>query len=106
MALPFDAAVARYGAPQPGWKSIAAIGRFIPYLDLSVRYEYLRANDGMIMSGDLTSMPTSAWTGMVKFGARTLLGGMTFLEIGGGYTSFFQRQLNTWESRIFLSQGF
>jgi hypothetical protein len=106
MALPFDAAVTRYGDTTTGLEINHAIGRFIPYLDLSVRYEYLRANDGMIMSGDLTAMPTSAWTGMVKFGARTLLGGMTFLEIGGGYTSFFQRQLNTWESRIFLSQGF
>jgi hypothetical protein len=106
MALPFDAAITRYGDTTAGLEINHAIGRFIPYLDLSARYEYLRANEGLIMSGDLTSVPTLAWTGMVKFGARTLLGGMTFLEIGGGYTSFFQRGLQTWESRIFLSQGF
>jgi hypothetical protein len=106
MQLPMDHAKSEYGETTAGLEFSYPFGRFIPYFDASTRYEYLRANDGLILSGDLTMVHTPGWTGMARFGGRLLLGGTTFLEIGGGYLSFFQRGLNAWETRIFLSQGF
>ncbi len=110
VALSLAASVVEYGDATAALEITHGFGRsgslFVPYLEMGARYEYLRANGGQMLAGDLTMVTPSPWSGTVRAGARTLISGSTFLELGGGYLSFGQRGLATWETRVFLSQGF
>lgn len=79
---------------------------FVPYLELGINYEFIRPDDGKILTGDLTTASTSAWAGSIRAGARTLVSSSFFIEASAGYLSLGQRDLNLWEGRLFLSYAF
>jgi outer membrane autotransporter protein len=78
----------------------------MPYAEVGVRYEFLRPNDGDILTGDLTLARPSAWTATGRVGARALVSPTMFIELGGGYLSFGQDGLDAWEARLFISHAF
>ena len=77
-----------------------------PYAELGVDYQYARANDGQILTGNLTMQKTSPWSGLARAGVRILIAKSIFIEIRESYLSFGQPGLRIWETRAFISYGF
>jgi len=78
----------------------------VPYAEAGVRYEFARPNAGQILTGSLTQVTASPWSGSLRVGARVLLTRSTFIEASAGYLSFMQNGFDLWEGKIFLSHGF
>ncbi|MHA7773156.1 autotransporter outer membrane beta-barrel domain-containing protein [Roseibium sp. M-1] len=82
-------------------------GRLIqPYLEAGAVYEYLRANDGKILDGDLNLVTPSAWSFALRGGATTLLAQNVSLDAKGGYLSLGQNGLDVWEAELRVAIGF
>jgi hypothetical protein len=78
----------------------------IPYGELGLHFAYLRSNGGRILTGDLSSVVPSAWTGSLRSGVRMQLPNNALLEASAGYLSFGQPGRNVWEGRLRFSLGF
>ena len=78
----------------------------IPYLELGVHYEYKRANDGRIQTGDFSYATPSGWYGSVRTGVRAQLSNNVLLEGGVGYLSLGQNGRDVWEGKVRVSVGF
>ncbi|AOY01862.1 hypothetical protein BJP62_16265 [Jeongeupia sp. USM3] len=80
--------------------------RYMPYADVAVKYEFERANDGMVMTGDLDYVETGAWSGAAHVGVRALWSASTMLEASLGYESIGRHDLDVWTGRLYLSHAF
>ena len=78
----------------------------MPFAEIAVRYEFERANDGVIVTGDLTPVRVSPWAGGVRLGVRALVSRATMFETRVSYLSIGQKDLNVWEARLMLSHSF
>lgn len=84
----------------------SATSAFVPYVELGVHYDFIRPDDGRILTGDFTRESVPAWRGTVRVGARALVSQSAFIEGSVGYLSVGQRDLDLWEGRLFLSYAF
>ncbi|WP_175558022.1 autotransporter outer membrane beta-barrel domain-containing protein [Roseibium suaedae] len=82
-------------------------GKFLqPYLEAGAVYEYLRANDGKILDGNLHQVTPSPWSFSLQAGATALLAQNVSLDAKGGYMSFGQNGLDVWEGELRVAIGF
>ena len=77
-----------------------------PYAEAGVDCAFSRPNNGQILTGDLSYVDTSPWSGSISAGARMLLAKSLFIEASARYLSIGQSDLDIWEGRLFLSYGF
>ncbi|MBM3115173.1 autotransporter outer membrane beta-barrel domain-containing protein [Jeongeupia naejangsanensis] len=80
--------------------------RWMPYADVALKYEFERANDGMILTGNLSYAEASPWSGSTHAGVRMMWSNATMLEASVGYESLGQGDLDIWSGRLYLSHGF
>jgi len=78
----------------------------MPYAEFSAQYEFIRPNDGKIMTNTLTLEPTSPWTETLRLGTRSLVSPTTCLEASVGYLGLGHNGLDVWEGRIYVSHAF
>ncbi|TYC64156.1 autotransporter outer membrane beta-barrel domain-containing protein [Rhodobacterales bacterium] len=82
-------------------------GRLIqPYVEAGAVYEYLRPNDGRILSGDLDFVTPSPWSFSLRGGATALVAENVSLDARGGYLSFGQNGLDVWKAQVRVAIGF
>ena len=72
----------------------------MPYVRAGGRYAFQRPNDGKILSGDLTLVTSSPWSGNIRGGLRTLVYDQVVIDVGGGYLSLGQGGLDIWEGKL------
>jgi hypothetical protein len=78
----------------------------VPYAEMGASFAFERPNGGQVLTGTLATAAPSAWSGLLRAGARALVSRSTFIEASAGYLSFAQNGLNVWEGRLFLSHAF
>ncbi len=78
----------------------------MPFGELSLSYAFARANDGKVMTGDLSTVETSPWVGGAKIGVRSMLSRSTTFETSAAYLSLGQGGLSVWELRLFFGHAF
>jgi hypothetical protein len=78
----------------------------IPYLELGLHYAFERPNAGQILTGDLTNVIPTAWSGSLRQGIRLQLPNAALLEASIGYLSFGTPGLDVWEGKLRFSVGF
>jgi len=59
-----------------------------------------------MITADLTRQAPSPWSGALRGGVRVIVSGSMLIQMGFGYVSFGQPNLNTREARVMLSYGF
>jgi hypothetical protein len=78
----------------------------VPFVEAGVHYVFKRPNGGVMLAGDLTEVIPSAWYGGVRSGLRMAFKNAVLVEVGAGYLSIGQNDLDIWEARFRLSYGF
>lgn len=78
----------------------------IAYIDVGLRYEFERPDDGKVLTRSLVQVSTSPWAGSVRTGLRSVLSRSTLIEATASYLSVGHAQLDQWEFRLFASHGF
>ena len=72
----------------------------MPYVRAGGRYAFQQANNGKILSGDLTLVTSSPWSGNIRGGLRTLVSDKMVVDVSGGYLSLGQNGLDIWEGKV------
>lgn len=75
-------------------------------MQLALRNEFQRPNDGEVMTGNLSTTDSSPWIGAAHIGMRNLLTPTTFMEVDIGYLSLGKQDLNMWEYKLYFSHSF
>lgn len=78
----------------------------IGFLDVGLRYEFERPNDGKVLTSQLRQVDTSPWIGSIRGGIRSVLSGSTLVETTASYLSVGHSKLDEWEFRLYASHGF
>ena len=78
----------------------------MPFVEAGVYYEYARPGSGQRLTGDLTYASTSPWGGVVRAGARTLIGNSTMASFDLANQTVGINDLNIWEVRLLISHSF
>jgi len=78
----------------------------MPYLNLEANYAFQHLGKGDTLTGDLSEVRTSSWSGAARVGMRILLSPVTNLTLSGGYTSIGQDGMDISEWRLYLSHAF
>jgi hypothetical protein len=79
--------------------------RLLPYVEGTVRYTQVDSDSELPLGGNLEST-VDDWTGTLRGGVRLLANEATMLELGAGYQSLGQSDLDVWEVFFFVSHGF
>ena len=77
----------------------------VPYVEAAARYSQVTSDSELQLGGNFEST-VDDWSGTLRGGARLLAGRTTMLELGAGYQSLGQPELNVWEVFFFVSHGF
>lgn len=77
-----------------------------PFAEIGVNYQYLRPNNGQILTGNLLLVTTSAWSGMARLGVRIQMNKSLYIETNAAYLSIGHPDLNIWQGRMYLSYSF
>ncbi|MBI3199532.1 MAG: autotransporter domain-containing protein [Rhodospirillales bacterium] len=80
--------------------------RLMPFAEFGALYEFVRPNDGQILTSDLTLAIPSPWSFSTKAGLRLLLSEALLIEARAGYLSFGQSGLDVVEARLHVSFSF
>jgi hypothetical protein len=78
----------------------------MPFIEAGVYYEYARPGSGKHLTGDLTFASTSPWGGVVRAGARSLIGNSTMASFDLANQTVGINDLNIWEVRLLISHSF
>ena len=78
----------------------------MPYVEAGFFYQYARPNSGQVLTSNLTSTDSTPWGGLVRAGARSLLGKTTMVKAEIGYQSLGIKDLSVWGLQLFLSHSF
>ena len=78
----------------------------LPFIEAGVYYEYSRPNSGQHLTSDLTYAKSSPWGGVLRAGARTLIGNSTMASLDVVNQSVGITDLNIWELRFLVSHSF
>lgn len=79
---------------------------FEPFAELGVTYQYLRPNNGKILTGNLLLVTPSPWSGLARLGARLQINQSLYTEANVAYLSIGQPGLNIWQGRLYISYSF
>lgn len=79
---------------------------FEPFAEIGVTYQFLRPNNGQILTGNLLLVKTSPWSGLMRLGARQQVSKSLYFEANVAYLSIGQHDLNIWQGRLYLSYLF
>lgn len=77
-----------------------------PFVELSATYEFARPNNGRLLGADLKSFSPSPWSLGLRGGVTARLANNVTLDALGGYLSFAQPGLDTWEASLRVAIGF
>jgi hypothetical protein len=78
----------------------------MPFIEAGVYYEYARPDSGRRLTGNLTYANSSPWGGVVRGGARALLGKATLASLDVANQSVGINDLSIWEVRLLVSHAF
>jgi outer membrane autotransporter protein len=82
-------------------------GRVVmPFIEAGIYYEYTRPNSGRRLTGDLTYANSSPWGGVLRGGARSLLGKSTMASLDIANQTVGVNDLSIWEVRLLVSHAF
>jgi opacity protein-like surface antigen len=82
-------------------------GRLVmPFIEAGVYYEYTRPDSGRHLTGDLTYTSSSPWGGILRGGARSLLGKSTMASLDIANQTVGVNNLSIWELRLLVSHAF
>jgi len=78
----------------------------MPFVEAGIYYEYLRPNSGQHLTGDLTYADSSPWGGVLRLGARSLIGNATMASLDIANQTIGVTDVNIWEARLLISHSF
>lgn len=77
---------------------------FVPYVEAGVSYAFERPDTSALYLSELDE--PSRFSGMMRLGARTLLGDSSMLDFNSSYQSIGTPGLDIWEAEVLFSHGF
>jgi hypothetical protein len=91
---------------EASWRHELRNGKLlVPYVEATARFSQVDAGNELQLGGDFEST-VDDWSGTLRGGTRLLVGSATMLELGAGYQSLGQSDLDVWEFFFFVSHGF
>ena len=77
-----------------------------PYGELGASYQFVRPNNGQILTSNLLLASTSPWSGIARLGGRAVITRSLFLEASIANLSIGQGSYHLWEGKLYLSYSF
>jgi len=78
----------------------------MPFFEAGVYYEYARPSSGQHLTSELTYANSRPWGGILRAGARSLLGKATMASFDVANQTVGVNDLNIWEMRLLISHSF
>jgi outer membrane autotransporter protein len=78
----------------------------MPFVEAGVYYEYARPGSGQHLTSDLSYADSSPWGGVVRAGARSLIGKSTMASFDVANQTVGVNDVNIWEVRLLISHSF
>ena len=78
----------------------------MPFFEAGVYYEYARPSSGQHLTSELAYANSRPWGGILRAGARSLLGRATMASFDVANQTVGVNDLNIWEMRLLISHSF
>jgi outer membrane autotransporter protein len=78
----------------------------MPFIEAGVYYEYERPGSGQHLTSNLTYANSSPWGGVIRAGARSLVGASTMASFDVANQTVGVNDVNIWEVRLLISHSF
>jgi outer membrane autotransporter protein len=78
----------------------------MPFVEAGVYYEYARPGSGQHLTSNLTYANSSPWGGVIRAGARSLVGASTMASFDVANQTVGVNDVNIWEVRLLISHSF